>query len=107
MTTYVCNNCCDENCKKMGLTEDQWEPFQILCGEDCDHGKLTKDMFDHRYNGLWYDLHEFAQEIGENCHGVALDKLPSYIKNSIDWGNVWETLSVYYNVYNNYVFRIL
>jgi hypothetical protein len=103
-----CKYCCDEKCKILDLDKDHWEPFKSLCGEEYNHdGTLTKEEFEERYNGMWYDLSKFAKEQMENTDNGPLEELPWYIKYCIDWDKVWETIKVDYSVYDNYVFRIL
>jgi hypothetical protein len=103
-----CKYCCVENCKILDLDKDHWKPFKSLCGGEYNHyGTLTKEEFEERYNGMWYDLSEFAQDICDNTYNGPLEELPLYIKQCIDWGKVWETIEVDYSVYDNYVFRIL
>jgi hypothetical protein len=103
-----CKWCCHENCKILELDEEYWDPFKSLCDEEYHHnGTLTKDEFEDRYNGMWYDLSDFAKDLCSGCDDGSLDNLPWYIKQCVDWYKVWETISVDYNVYDNYVFRIL
>jgi len=103
-----CKWCCDENCEILELDKDHWDPFKTLCYEESNHdGTLTKDMFEEQYNGKWYVLSRFAKDQMENTDDGSLSDLPWYIKQCIDWDKVWETISVDYNVYDDYVFRIL
>jgi hypothetical protein len=104
-----CVWCCDENCEKLELDEENWKPFKLLCGGDYGHdGTLTEDYFQDVYAGNWSDLSDFAQDTCENCDDGSIKGLPWYIKNNIDWGKVWKTISHDYNVYedgfDNYVF---
>jgi hypothetical protein len=108
MPVTECKWCCDENCKALELDGDHWKSFKILCYEEYNHDStLTKEEFKNRYNGMWYKLSNFAKDLMENTDKGPLLNLPWYIKNSIDWAKVWKTIEPDYNVYDNYVFRIL
>jgi hypothetical protein len=106
MDFQITDWCCDENCKILGLDEEHWKPFKSLCSADYDyHGCiLTKENFEDRYNGVWYDLGKFAKDLCEDCYGDSLNDLPLFINRYIDWDKVWEEISIDYVVYDNYVF---
>jgi hypothetical protein len=103
-----CKYYSDEQCKILGISEEHWEPFKLLCYEEYNNdGSLTKEIFEERYCGMWYYLGNFAKELMEDTECDSLSELPWYIKQHIDWDKVWDTISVDYDVYESYVFRIL
>jgi hypothetical protein len=106
MSITECEWCCDKNCKVLELDEEHWGPFKALCKEEYNHEKkVTKDDFEERYNGHWIYLDDFAKDLMENTDNGALEDLPWYVKQCIDWNKVWKTIEADYSVYDNYVFR--
>ena len=104
ITKHECDYC-DENYERLGLFENHWENFKLIfCNFNHDM-IITKEKFENGYIDKYDNLGAFAKSVCEFNYDGTIRRLPEFIRYSIDWDKIWETLSYEYIVYENQVFK--